>query len=67
VFPDVTGALQGRWSSTDELATVILEEAGVALVPGESFGTPGHLRLSYATGEAEIEKGMERIARLLAG
>jgi aspartate/methionine/tyrosine aminotransferase len=67
VFPDVTGALQRRWSSTDELATVILEEAGVALVPGESFGTPGHLRLSYATGEAEIEKGMERIARLLAG
>ncbi|MET0565242.1 MAG: pyridoxal phosphate-dependent aminotransferase [Acidimicrobiia bacterium] len=67
VFPDMTGVLQGRWSSTDELATVILEEAGVALVPGESFGTPGHLRLSYATGEAEIEKGMERIARLLAG
>ena len=67
VFPDMTGVLQGRWSSTDELATVILEDAGVALVPGESFGTPGHLRLSYATGEAEIEKGMERIARLLAG
>jgi aspartate/methionine/tyrosine aminotransferase len=37
------------------------------LVPGESFGVPGHLRLSYATGEAEIEKGMERIGRLLAG
>jgi aspartate/methionine/tyrosine aminotransferase len=50
VFPDVRMALDGRWASTDELATVILEEAGVALVPGESFGAPGHLRLSYATG-----------------
>jgi aspartate/methionine/tyrosine aminotransferase len=65
VFPDVSNALDGRWSSTDELATVILEEAGVALVPGESFGAPGHLRLSYATGEAEIERGMERIRDLL--
>ncbi|MGH8914026.1 MAG: pyridoxal phosphate-dependent aminotransferase [Acidimicrobiia bacterium] len=66
VFPDVTDALQGRWESTSELATVILEEAGVALVPGESFGTPGHLRLSYATGESEIERGVERIKALLA-
>jgi aspartate/methionine/tyrosine aminotransferase len=66
VFPDVSKALDGRWSSTDELATVILEEAGVALVPGESFGAPGHLRLSYATGEAEIERGMERIRDLLS-
>jgi aspartate aminotransferase len=67
VFPDVSKVLDGRWSSTDELATVILEEAGVALVPGESFGAPGHLRLSYATGEAEIERGMERIRDLLTG
>jgi aspartate/methionine/tyrosine aminotransferase len=66
VFPDVSKAMDGRWGSTDELATVILEEAGVALVPGESFGAPGHLRLSYATGEAEIERGMERIRGLLA-
>jgi aspartate/methionine/tyrosine aminotransferase len=49
------------------LATVILEEAGVALVPGESFGTPGFLRLSYAVGEADIERGVDRIRRLLAG
>jgi aspartate/methionine/tyrosine aminotransferase len=65
VFPDVSDVLDGRWSSTDELATEILEEAGVALVPGESFGAPGHLRLSYATGEGEIERGMERIRGLL--
>jgi aspartate/methionine/tyrosine aminotransferase len=47
------------------LATVILEEAGVALVAGESFGAPGHLRLSYATGEAEIERGLDRIRLVL--
>jgi aspartate/methionine/tyrosine aminotransferase len=67
VFPDVSEAMEGRWESTDALATTILEEAGVALVSGESFGTPGYLRLSYATGEPEIERGMERIGRLLAG
>jgi aspartate/methionine/tyrosine aminotransferase len=67
VFPEVTDALEGRWASTDELATVILEEAGVALVPGESFGTPGFLRLSYAVGETDIERGMDRIRRLLTG
>ncbi len=67
VFPEVSEAMRGRWESTDALATAILEEAGVAVVSGESFGTPGYLRLSYATGEAEIERGMERIAALLAG
>jgi aspartate/methionine/tyrosine aminotransferase len=67
VFPEVTDAMAGRWPSTDELATVILEDAGVALVPGESFGTPGFLRLSYAVGEADIERGVDRIRRLLAG
>lgn len=66
VFPDVTGAMHGRWETTSDLATAILEEAGVALVPGESFGTPGHLRLSYATSEAEIERGVDRIRQLLA-
>ena len=67
VFPDMSKAMQGRWETTDALATDILEQAGVALVSGESFGTPGYLRLSYATGEAEIERGVERIRRLLAG
>jgi aspartate aminotransferase len=67
VFPDVTEAMGDRWESTSDLADEILEKAGVALVPGESFGTPGYLRLSYAVGEAEIERGIQRIAALLAG
>jgi aspartate aminotransferase len=67
VFPDFSEALQGRWDSTADLATTILEDAGVALVPGESFGTPGYLRLSYAVGETDIERGVDRIRQLLAG
>jgi aspartate aminotransferase len=64
-FPDVTAVLGGRVPNSAALAEVVLEEAGVALVPGDSFGVPGHLRLSYATGVADIEKGMAQIASLI--
>ncbi|MBW3666832.1 MAG: pyridoxal phosphate-dependent aminotransferase, partial [Actinobacteria bacterium] len=65
LFPDATALLGGRYPTSASLAEAILEEAGVALVPGESFGTPGHLRLSYATGVEDIERGMGRIASLI--
>jgi aspartate/methionine/tyrosine aminotransferase len=65
-FPDVTEAMEGRWESSMDLATEMLEESLVATVPGESFGTPGFLRLSYAVGEDKIVEGVDRIARLLA-
>lgn len=65
LFPDVGAVLGGRIPTSADLAEAILEEAGVAVVPGESFGVPGHLRLSYATGAADIEKGMARIASLI--
>lgn len=45
-----------------ELASYLLEEAGCAVVPGTAFGAPGHLRLSYAVSEAQIEAGLARIA-----
>ena len=48
-----------------ELAELVLEEAGVAVVPGEAFGTPGYFRLSYALGDADLEKGVTRMAELL--
>lgn len=71
VFPSVKGVLgrpvAGRTPQTSaELAEVILDEAEVAVVPGEAFGAPGYLRLSYALGDAELEEGAERIAALLA-
>jgi aspartate/methionine/tyrosine aminotransferase len=59
--------LRGRAAtSTAELATVILEEAEVAVVPGEAFGTPGYLRLSYALGDEDLAEGIARIAKLVA-
>ena len=70
VFPDISGALgrtlRGREVTTStELATVILEEAEVAAVPGEAFGAPGHLRFSYALNDDDIVEGIDRVAALL--
>ncbi len=70
-YPSVKGllgkSLRGRTSQTSaELATVILEEAEVAVVPGEAFGTPGYLRMSYALGDDDLAEGVARIAKLVA-
>ncbi|QSI47213.1 pyridoxal phosphate-dependent aminotransferase [Thermobispora bispora] len=55
-----------RPQTTTELAELILEEAEVALVPGEAFGTPGYFRLSYALGDEDLVEGVSRVAKLLA-
>ena len=70
-YPSVKGVLgatlRGRTPRTSaELAELVLEEAGVAVVPGEAFGTPGYFRLSYALGDDDLEKGVRRMADLLA-
>jgi aspartate/methionine/tyrosine aminotransferase len=70
-YPSVKGLLgrplRGRVSTTSaDLATVILEEAEVAIVPGEAFGTPGYARLSYALGDEDLVEGISRIAKLVA-
>jgi aspartate aminotransferase len=71
VYPSVKGLI-GRTlrgaiiESSAQLAGLILDEAEVAVVPGEAFGTPGYLRLSYATSDADITEGVGRIATLLA-
>jgi aspartate aminotransferase len=43
----------------------LLEETGVAVVPGEEFGMPGHLRISYAVSEDKLVSGLEKIAGAL--
>jgi len=53
-------------ATTAELAEIILDEADVAVVPGEAFGTPGYFRLSCALGDADLEEGITRIGKLLA-
>ncbi len=71
-FPSFEGVLGreigGRLVGTTlELAEVMLEEAKVAVVPGEAFASPGYCRLSFALGDDDLEDGMARLAKLLAG
>jgi len=70
VYPSVKGVLgreiNGKVANTSaELADLILDEVEVAVVPGEAFGTPGYIRLSYALGDADLIEGITRIQNLL--
>src|SRR5215468_6832973 len=70
-YPSIKGVLGSqiagrRPQSSAELASLILDEAEVAVVPGEAFGTPGYFRLSYALGDADLEEGVTRIGKLLS-
>ena len=67
VFPDVSEVLGSRFPTSADLAEAIIDQAGVALVPGESFGTPGYLRLSYAVRGEEIRRGVALIADVISG
>jgi aspartate/methionine/tyrosine aminotransferase len=59
--------IRGRTPSTSaELAALILEEAEVAIVPGEAFGPSGYARLSYALGDDDLVEGVGRLQSLLA-
>ena len=71
VYPSVKAligkTLRGKTiGSSAELANIILDEAEVAVVPGEAFGTPGYLRLSYALSDADITEGVTRMHKLLS-
>ena len=68
-FREVLGREIGgrRPQTTLELAEVVLEVAKVAIVPGEAFGAPGYVRLSYALADDKLIEGVDRLARLLAG
>jgi aspartate/methionine/tyrosine aminotransferase len=61
VFPDVTGLLGERYPTSASLAEGLLDEEGIAVVPGESFGAPGFIRLSYALSDADLERGVSRM------
>jgi aspartate/methionine/tyrosine aminotransferase len=70
VYPSVKGVLgttiRGKTPKTSaELATLILEEAEVAAVPGEAFGPSGYLRFSYATSDEDIIEGIGRIKKII--
>ncbi|CAM3646485.1 pyridoxal phosphate-dependent aminotransferase [Kibdelosporangium persicum] len=70
VYPSVKGLLgkeiRGvRPQTSVELAALVLEQAEVAVVPGEAFGTPGYFRLSYALGDDDLATGLTRMGDLL--
>ncbi|HEV8115203.1 MAG TPA: pyridoxal phosphate-dependent aminotransferase, partial [Acidimicrobiales bacterium] len=65
-FANLTGLLTPEAPTTLELADRVLEEAKVAFVPGEAFGTPGYARFSYALGDADLEEGITRLQKLFA-
>ena len=68
-FPNVSEHLSGAHALAKdgtELAQMLLEKAHVALVPGEAFGAPGYLRLSYATSIDRIEEGLRRLEKFMA-
>ena len=68
-YPSVQGLL-GRdvggttATSSAQLAELVLEHAEVAVVPGEAFGSPGYLRLSYALGDDDLAEGVTRLQKL---
>ena len=70
-FPSVKGVLGRQLAghqiqTSAQLAEVVLEEAEVAVVPGEAFGAPGYFRLSAALADADLEVGLTRLGDLLA-
>lgn len=65
VFPDIREAIAGRWADDNAFADALIQQAKVAVVPGDGFGAPGFMRLSYATSMADIEKGLARIDAFL--
>jgi len=66
-YPNVS-AFFGRSgvNSASGLAGKLLGDAHVATVPGEGFGTREHIRVSYATSKAELDRGLERMRKFLA-
>jgi len=63
IFPNVSSHLTSAMPDSTAVARQLLEREHVAVVPGDAFGAPGHLRLSYATSMERIEEGLRRLSR----
>ena len=68
VFPDIAGMLQNLDGVNNdlELAEMLIEKAGVALVPGTAFGSPGHMRISIATSMENLKEALDRIEKFVS-
>ena len=66
-YPNIASFLgRGGPKSASDIAGKLLREAHVATVPGEGFGTVDHIRVSYATSAAELDRGLERMRKFFA-
>ncbi|MFN3325053.1 MAG: pyridoxal phosphate-dependent aminotransferase [Bryobacteraceae bacterium] len=65
-YPDVSVAFGKGIQGPLQFAEKLLEQAHVAVVPGEAFGTGKHIRISYATSMQELERGLDRIQKFIA-
>ncbi len=70
IFPKVSNYFGASYNgeqmdSAMDLANYILEDSGVALVPGDGFGAPEHIRFSYSTSMEELEQGLDRFETAL--
>jgi aspartate aminotransferase len=66
VYPNISAFLGRGINSPAEFARKLLHEAHVATVPGEGFGTNEHIRISYATSDKELDRGLERLRNFVA-
>ena len=66
-FPEISACFRPGREDSGALAEYLLEQAGVAVVPGAAFGAEGHIRISFACSRETLREGLERIASALAG
>lgn len=71
LFPDISaffGKSNGQYhiANANDLCNYLIDQAHVALVPGDAFGAPNHLRISYAASEEQIREAMQRLQQYLA-
>ncbi len=63
VFPSI----KGTGLTSEQFCTRAIEEAGVGLVPGSCFGSEGYVRLSYCVSDEDLDEGLRRLDRFVAG
>jgi aspartate aminotransferase len=66
VYPNISAFLVNSVKSPADFARKLLHDAHVATVPGEGFGTHEHIRISYATSQKELDRGLERLTKFVA-
>ncbi len=67
LYPNIRSFLGRKWiQDTTQFAERLLEQAGVAVVPGEAFGTADHIRITFAVSTRELERGLLRLKEFLA-